>query len=68
MTTKNRSASIASITLRVEHATHPPDEDVWFRVVWSVSDKSGKSGNIWVLHSFSPNPRPVFVQAGQQEE
>src|SRR6266481_1334841 len=30
MTTKNPSASIVSVTLRVEPATHPPDDDVYF--------------------------------------
>ena len=68
MTTKNRSASIASETLRVESATHLLDDDVWFRVTWSVLDKNGKSGSIRVLHSLSPNPRPVFLQAGQEEQ
>ncbi len=65
---KDQSASIVSVTLRVEHPTQPPEENVLFRVIWSVLDKNGKSGNFWVAYSFSQNPRPTIVQAGQGKQ
>jgi len=66
MTAKNLTANIDSVTLTVEDAkTQPSEEGVVFRTVWSVMDKTGKPGKIWVAYTFSPTQRPVFVQSGE---
>ncbi len=55
MTAKNKSASVASVTLKLDLAK-PSKRDageMWFRVRWIVQDKNGKSGEIFVLNSFS---------------
>jgi hypothetical protein len=58
MTEKNKSATIASVTLHVDlaKASQHDGGDMWFKVNWTVLDKNGLSGNIFVLNSFSLNP------------
>jgi len=56
MTPKNDSATIASVTLKLELATAPKRGDMWFKVSWIILDKSGQSGEIYVLNSFSLSP------------
>jgi hypothetical protein len=31
--------------------------DMWFKVRWIVEDKNGQLGEIFILNSFSPNPK-----------
>jgi hypothetical protein len=59
MTTKNKSATVASVTLKMElaEAVKPGGGDMWFKVRWIIQDKNGLSGEIYVLNSFSPNPQ-----------
>jgi hypothetical protein len=59
MTSKNASATIASVTLRMDLAKASKQDggDTWFKVRWIIQDKNGLSGEIFVLNSFSPNPR-----------
>jgi hypothetical protein len=53
MTTKNQLASIAKVTLKMELAKEPKENEMWFMVRWIIQDKTGKSGEIFVLNSFS---------------
>lgn len=53
MTTKNQLASIATVTLKMELAKEPKENEMWFMVRWIIQDKAGKSGEIFVLNSFS---------------
>jgi len=52
MTGKNQSSSIASVTLHVELARRPVEGDVFFKVTWTILDKNGLSGDIFVINSF----------------
>jgi len=64
MTAKNKSASISSVTLKLELAKLPQqlaeierlEGEVSFKVRWIIEDKSGASGEIFILNSFSANP------------
>ncbi len=53
MTATNQSTSIASVTVKMDLANAPQHGDVWFRVRWIIKDNNGKSGEIFVLNSFS---------------
>lgn len=64
MTAKNKSASVATVTLKLELAK-PPEQlqgmaglegEIFFKVRWIIEDKSGASGEIFILNSFSANP------------
>lgn len=64
MTAKNKSASIATVTLKLELAKLPEqlhgmeglEGETFFKVRWIIEDKSGASGEIFILNSFSANP------------
>lgn len=55
MTTKNRAATIESVTLKMDlaRATEKGSGDMLFKVRWIIQDKNGKSGEIFILNSFS---------------
>jgi hypothetical protein len=59
MTAKNKSATIASVTLKMDlaRASIRDGGDWWFKVKWIIQDKNGLSGEIYVLNSFSRSPR-----------
>lgn len=56
MTAKNSSATVASVTLKLELAKTASVGDVWFQVRWLIQDNNGKTGEIYILNSFSLNP------------
>jgi len=58
MTAKNRSATIVSVTLKMDLAKASKQDggDIWFRVRWIIQDKNGLSGEIFILNSFSVSP------------
>jgi len=56
MTAKNDSATIASVTLKMELAKEPIHDDMWFKVRWITQGKNGTSGEIYVLNSFNLGP------------
>jgi hypothetical protein len=59
MTAKNKSATIASVTLKLDLAK-PSKElegEILFRVRWIIKDKNGLSGVIDIYNSFSENPQ-----------
>lgn len=56
MTAKNAAATIASVTLQMELAKRVEHGEVFFRVRWIIQDKTGRSGEIFVVNSFSLNP------------
>ena len=53
MTTKNKSANITHVTLKMELASRLLDGEMFFKVRWIIRDKNGLTGEIFVLHSFS---------------
>jgi hypothetical protein len=53
MAAKNSSATVASVTLRVDLAKRAKYGEVWFQVWWIIQDKNGQSGQIVVINSFS---------------
>ncbi len=58
MTAKNTTASVVSVTLNIDMAKAPERDggDMWFKVRWTILDKNGQSGEIFVLNSFVLNP------------
>ncbi len=58
MTSRNASATIDSVTLKVDLARAPKQHggDMWFKVRWIIQDKNGLSGEVFVLNSFSLSP------------
>jgi hypothetical protein len=42
--TKNASATVESVTLKLELAKKQDENDTWFMVRWIIEDKSGKTG------------------------
>jgi hypothetical protein len=58
MTAQNTSASVASVTLKVDFAKASKLDggDMWFKVRWIILDKNGLSGEVFVLNSFALNP------------
>jgi hypothetical protein len=61
MSTTNDSASITKVTLRVDSTQRRTEQDTLFKVTWSVEDKNGKSGNIFIIFSVSPVQRPNLI-------
>lgn len=55
MEAKNASATIANVTLQMELAKRVVSGEVFFKVRWIIQDRSGQSGEIFVLNSFSLN-------------
>jgi len=56
MTAKNDTATIASVTLKMELAKEPQHGEMFFMVRWIVQDKKGMAGEIFVINSFSLSP------------
>jgi hypothetical protein len=56
MAAENSSATVASVTLRVDLAKRAKYGELWFQVRWIIQDKNGRSGQIAVINSFSLNP------------
>jgi hypothetical protein len=59
MNAKNTTASVASVTIQVDFAKTSAEDggDMLYKVNWIVSDKNGKSGNIFVINSFELYPK-----------
>ena len=59
MNAKNTTASVASVTIRVDFAKQSATDggDMLYKVNWIVSDKNGESGNIFVINSFELIPK-----------
>lgn len=49
----NKSPSISSVSLSLELANRLLNGDMLFKVTWTILDRNGLSGDIFVLHSFS---------------
>ena len=54
---KIKSSTIASVTLNVELAKRAFEGERFYKVAWTVLDKNGRTGSIFVVNSFSLNPR-----------
>lgn len=60
ITAKNKSATIASVTLKLDLAK-PSKElegETLFRVRWIIQDKNGQTGEIFIINSFSSDSEP----------
>lgn len=51
-----KSATIASVTLEMELAKRVEHGEVFFKVRWIIQDKVGRTGEIFVINSFSQSP------------
>jgi hypothetical protein len=58
MTARNATASVESVTLNIDmaKASERDGGDMWFKVRWTILDKNGQSGEIFVLNSFRLKP------------
>jgi hypothetical protein len=55
----NSTSTIDQVTVRVELANQPMGDDMPYKITWTVSDKNGQSGDIFVINSFQlTNPVP----------
>jgi len=57
MACNNRTATIERVTLHFESAKEPIEDEMLYRVTWEVLDKNGLRGNLFVVNSFSLEPR-----------
>jgi hypothetical protein len=57
MTSENINSSISKVTLHVELANKPDEDEMFFKVIWTMMGKDGLSGDYFVVNSFSLNPR-----------
>lgn len=54
---KNNSGSgIDSVTVHLELANQSVGDEMPFKVTWTILDKNGLSGDIFIINSFSLNP------------
>jgi hypothetical protein len=67
MTAKNSSATIASVTLKLELGKTPKHGEMWFGVRWIIESKNGQTGEIYVVNSFSVNPHRRLHRAAQRK-
>jgi hypothetical protein len=51
----NAITSVASVTVHLDVAKQPVNGEMFFRVSWRILDKSGQSGDIFVINSFPLN-------------
>jgi hypothetical protein len=56
MTAKNSSATIASVTLQMDSGKKAQHGVDWFAVRWVIRDKNGRSGQVYIINSYSLNP------------
>jgi hypothetical protein len=57
MSAKDSGASIASVTLKTELARKRIHGETFYKVTWVVKDKSGETGEVYVINSFSARSR-----------
>lgn len=61
VTTDSRPKHISHVTVHCESARetvkHHGGEEVLFKVTWTIHDKEGQAGDIFILNSFSVEPR-----------
>ncbi|MBI1955641.1 MAG: hypothetical protein HYS38_04540 [Acidobacteria bacterium] len=57
MTTNNTAASIEKVTVHLEWANQVVENEIFYKIMWTVADKNGLSGDIFVINSFSLTPR-----------
>jgi hypothetical protein len=53
MSTKNSAAGIEKVTVHLELANQIVGNEIIYKMTWTVSDKNGLSGEIFVINSFS---------------
>jgi hypothetical protein len=45
-------STIKRVTVHFEFAKHPIEDEMPFKVTWTITDKDGKTGEIFVINSF----------------
>ncbi|MGD0923344.1 MAG: hypothetical protein ABSA70_16510 [Terriglobia bacterium] len=53
MTTNNTAATIEKVTVHLQLANQVVENEIEYRITWTVADKNGLSGEIFVINSFS---------------
>src|ERR1700676_2242347 len=53
VTAKNAGATIEMVTVHFELAKEQIEGEMLYKITWTVSDKNGQSGDIFVINSFS---------------
>jgi hypothetical protein len=53
---RNSASSIERVTVKVELANKLAGDQMFYKISWIVLDKNGKTGDIFVLNSFSIEP------------
>ena len=53
MSTNNTAASIEKVTVHLEWANQVYENEIFYKIIWTVADKNGLSGDIFVINSFS---------------
>jgi hypothetical protein len=53
----SKSSSISNVTVHMQLANQPVRDEMLFKVTWTVLDKNGLSGDIFIINSFSLKPR-----------
>jgi hypothetical protein len=58
MSAKNNvTATIDAVTVHMELANRPCENEMFYKINWTVSDKNGQSGTLFVMNSFSLTPQ-----------
>ena len=50
------NSDVVSVTVDLELAKQPVDDNLPFKVTWTVEDKNGRSGSLFIINSFSLKP------------
>ncbi len=57
MSGKNATATIDDVTVKFEVAKEPLHGEMLYKIRWIVQDKSGLTGEIYIINSFTVNPQ-----------
>lgn len=49
----NNHLDIAKVTIRLEMADKIVDDQVFYKIIWNIEDRDGKSGEFFVINSFT---------------
>ena len=56
MTTNDPAATIEKVTVHLELANQAVETEMFYKITWTITDKNGLSGDIFVINSFSLTP------------
>jgi len=49
---RNNSADVSSVTVHIELANQVIHKELFYKISWTILEKNGKSGEIYILNSF----------------